>query len=187
MRIFAEKMVVLFLLVFFGLIVAGIYGAFHNQISYTVSPEYFTKFKFIQFALLDSPLPERVRASIVGFLASWWMGFPIGLLIGIVGFVQRGSRRMLKISLKAMLIAVGFTMVFGFCGLLYGFFQTTALQTVDYQNWYIPSNLNDTRRFICAGYMHNSAYLGGIISILVAWIYQITVRMRSRRYFDEKS
>ena len=25
---------------------AGIYGALHNQISYTVSPEYFTQFKF---------------------------------------------------------------------------------------------------------------------------------------------
>lgn len=32
---------------------AAIFGMLHDQISYTVSSEYYTKFKFIQFDLLD--------------------------------------------------------------------------------------------------------------------------------------
>ena len=35
---------------------AGVYGALHNQISYTVSPDYFHAFKFHQFGI-----PEGLR------------------------------------------------------------------------------------------------------------------------------
>ena len=159
MRILISKLLVLCFLVFVGLAAAGIYGAMHNQISYTVSPAYFTKFKFQQFGLTDASVPERVRASIVGFLASWWMGFPIGLLIGLVGFIHRGASAMLRVSLKAMLVAVGFTLLFGICGLVYGFAETSTINIGDYQNWSVPSDIANMRNFLCAGYMHNSAYL----------------------------
>src|SRR5713226_8829047 len=94
-----KRLLVYSLLVVLAVLVAGLYGIIHNQISYTVSPEYFTKFKFRQFGFVDMQLPERVRASMVGFLASWWMGIPIGLLVGAAGFMHRGPRRMFKVSL----------------------------------------------------------------------------------------
>src|SRR5262249_1358281 len=71
-----------------AVLVAGLFGMIHDQISYSVSTEYFTKFKFIQFHMLDAGVPERIRAAKVGFLASWWMGVPLGLLCGSAGFVQ---------------------------------------------------------------------------------------------------
>src|ERR1700676_2970104 len=88
-----------------AVLVAGLFGMIHDQISYSVSDEYFTKFKFIQFHLLDSDVPERIRAAEVGFLASWWMGIPLGLLCGSAGFVQRSPalmRRALSWSLLAI-------------------------------------------------------------------------------------
>ena len=94
-----KKFAVYLLVVALAIIVAGLYGMIHNQISYTVAPEYFTKFKFRQFGLTDIPLPNRVRASIVGFLASWWMGIPIGLLVGAAGFIHRDHREMLRVTL----------------------------------------------------------------------------------------
>lgn len=174
-----KKLLVYLALVVLAIALAALYGILHNQISYTVSPEYFTKFKFYQFGLVDSALPERVRASIVGFHASWWMGIPIGMLAGIPGFMHPGPRRMLNVSLQAMLMAVGFTLVFGLCGLVYGFLQTSSIDLAAYQNWWIPSDLENVRRFLCAGYMHNSAYLGGVLSIPVAWIYHIVVKLRA--------
>src|SRR5258708_39967535 len=95
-RFLMKKLLIYALLVVLAVLVAGFYGIIHNQISYTVSPEYFTKFKFRQFGFVDTQLPERVRASMVGFLASWWMGIPIGLLVGAAGFMHRGPRRMFK-------------------------------------------------------------------------------------------
>jgi amino acid transporter len=175
-----KKILVYVLIVVLAVFVAGLYGVAHDQISYTVAPEYFTKFKFRQFGFTDMPLPERVRASMVGFLASWWMGIPIGLLVGAAGFIHRGHRRMLRVSLWSLLIAVGFTLLFGLGGLIYGYFQTAHIDLADYRGWFIPDDVTDLRRFLCAGYMHNSSYLGGVLAILVAWAFHIFVKMRTK-------
>ncbi len=71
-----------------AILTAGAFGAPHDQISFTVSPEYFTKFKFHQFGLLDGSISKRLRAAEVGFLASWWMVIPLGPLVGSAGFIQ---------------------------------------------------------------------------------------------------
>ena len=152
----------------------------HNQISYTVAPEYFTKFKFRQFGLTEMPLPDRVRASMVGFLASWWMGIPIGLLVGAAGFIHRDHREMLRVTLWSFLVVIGFTFLFGLGGLLYGYFETAHIDVADYRGWFIPDDVTDLRRFLCAGYMHNSSYLGGVLAILVAWAFHIVMRLRTK-------
>ena len=175
-----KKFGVFVLLIVLAMFAAGLFGVVHDQISYTVAPEYFTKFKFRQFGFVDTPLPERVRASMVGFLASWWMGVPIGLLVGAAGFIHRGHRRMLKVSLWSLLVTVGFTLLFGLCGLLYGYFQTQHIDVAEYRGWFIPDDVTNLRRFLCAGYMHNSSYLGGVLAILVAWAFHIVVRVRVR-------
>ena len=135
-----RKLIVYLLLVFVAIGIAGTYGMLHNQISYTVSPEYFTKFKFDQFHLLNENIPERIRASTVGFMASWWMGFPIGLIAGLAGFIQKGPRQMLRISIEAMLVAVLFTLLFGLCGLAYGFYETKGVGALF--PIYVPKGLN---------------------------------------------
>lgn len=176
-----KKLIVYLLLIVIAVLVAGLYGIIHNQISYTVSPEYFTKFKFWQFGLVNVPLPERVRASIVGFLASWWMGIPIGLLVGAAGFIHRDHREMFRVTLWSMVIVVAFTLLVGLCGLWYGWHQTAHLDPSQYRNWYMDDSIVDLRRYLCAGYMHNSSYLGGMLAIPVAGIFHLIVRLRTVR------
>ena len=175
-----KKFGVFILIVVLAVIAAGLYGIVHNQISYTVAPEYFTKFKFRQFGFVDTPLPERVRASMVGFFASWWMGIPIGLLVAAAGFIHRGAGRMFRVSLWSLLIAVAFTLLFGLGGLLYGCIQTENIDVAGYRGWFIPDDVTDLRRFLCAGYMHNSSYLGGVLAIFVAWAFHVVVRVRTK-------
>jgi hypothetical protein len=50
----------------------------------------------------------------------------------------------------------------------------------DYDNWFIPEDVTNLRRFLCAGYMHNSSYLGGVVAILVAWTFHLIVRLRTK-------
>jgi len=172
-----KKFLIYLLLVAFSVLLAGFYGIIHNQISYTVSPDYFTKFKFRQFGFVDLPLPERVRASMVGFLASWWMGILIGLLVGAAGFFHRDYRRMFKVSVWSFGVVVAFTLLFGLCGLFYGYLQTTTINVAEYRGWFIPDDVVNLRRFLCAGYMHNSSYLGGVLATVAAWILHITVKL----------
>jgi len=177
-----KKLLVFVLVVVIAVVAAGAFGAIHDQISYTVSPEYFTKFKFKQFGFSEMAAPERARASLVGFLASWWMGIPIGLLVGAAGFVHRDHRRMLVVSIWSLGVVVGFTLLFGLCGLLYGVCRTSgsAINLADYQGWYIPEDVTDLRHYLRAGYMHNASYLGGVLAIVVAWIFHGIVRARAR-------
>src|ERR1043166_5820682 len=93
------KKIALFpILLIAGCICAGLYGALHDQISYTVSPDYYFAFKFHQFAIPPA-LQNRVGASIVGWRASWWMGIFIGIPVLLVGMMLPNGRSYVKHSL----------------------------------------------------------------------------------------
>ena len=163
-----------------AMLAAGLFGIVHDQISYTVAPEYFTRFKFIQFGLLDVPLPERARAGIVGFLASWWMGIPLGVLCGAAGFMQRTPALMARSLVWSLPGIAVFTLAVALAGLAYGGLQTSPADypRLDMQSagWYVPPGVMHLRRFLCAGYMHNAAYLGGVLAIPAAWLFHIIFR-----------
>ena len=108
------------------------------------------------------------------------MGIPIGVLVGAAGFIHRGPRRMLVVSLRSFVLVVAFTLLVGLIGLGYGFFQTSSIDLAAYKGWFIPPNVVDLRRYLCVGYMHNASYLGGALSIVAAWIYHGVIRVRAR-------
>jgi hypothetical protein len=172
-----EKIAILLYFVPLAVAAAGLFGVIHDQLSYTVSPEYFTKFKFIQFRLRDSRLPERVRAAKVGYLASWWMGIPLGLLCGAAGLIQRSPQLMMQALLWSLPVIVAFTLTVALAGLGFGYWRTQTIDVANYRRWFIPPDVKDLRRFLCVGYMHNAAYLGGAISILVAWLFHLIFRL----------
>jgi hypothetical protein len=164
-----------------AMLAAGLFGALHDQISYAVAPEYFTRFKFLQFRLLDPAVPERVRAAEVGFLAAWWMGLPLGVLIGLAGFLHRTADRMMRTLLWSIVISFGFALAFALGGLAYGYLQTGHIDPAAYSGWFVPNGV-DLRRFLCAGYMHNATYLGGALAIPVAWAFHVVVCLRGDRH-----
>lgn len=57
-----------------GGVLAGLYGIVHDQLTYSIGPEYFTKLKFEQFRWANLGLPPRVLVAEIGFLATWWVG-----------------------------------------------------------------------------------------------------------------
>lgn len=158
---------------------AGLFGVIHDQISYTVSSEYYTKFKFHQFNLPDAAVPERIRAAQVGFLASWWMGVPLGVFAGIAGFIHRTEAQMRRALLLSLPLVVCFVLVFALGGLAYGVFQTSHFDRGTYRGLYIPAGLEHPRAFLCVAYMHNSAYIGGILAIPLAWILHFGIKRRA--------
>jgi hypothetical protein len=165
-----------------AMVVAGLFGIIHDEISYSVSNEYFTKFKFIQFRLLDTNLPDRFRAGEVGFLASWWMGIPLGILCGLAGFIQRSPTLMWRALIWSLPVIATFTFAIALAGLAYGWRRTGTINVASYRGWFVPPDAIELRRFLCAGYMHNAAYLGGGLSIPAAWLFHLTFRARNSKH-----
>ncbi|MFK7755583.1 MAG: hypothetical protein AB8B53_01485 [Flavobacteriales bacterium] len=179
-----NKVIALILILILAPILGGIYGIIHDQITYSISEEYYTKFKFIQFGLENWGMgqnigtlktPEiilnnpRLGAAIVGTLATWWVGLIIGILLGLVGLIHRNGKEMFNASIRAIAITTGIALLTGLLGLLYG----KICLVENPPNWFLPDNLIERANFIMVGSMHNFSYLGGLIGLVCGIIFSI--------------
>ncbi|MFA0964933.1 hypothetical protein AB9P05_24205 [Roseivirga sp. BDSF3-8] len=172
-----KKLLIFILIIIIAPLLGGLYGIIHDQLTYSISPEYYTKFKFYQFGLMDMgneaifPQP-RIQVSVVGFMATWWMGVPIGLILGLVGFIHKDGSQMLRVTFRAMLITIAVTLLTGLLGLAYGIFHLAKTGV----HWKLPENLVDVSSFIAVGSMHNFSYLGGLFGLVAGVIYSIVMK-----------
>lgn len=72
-----RKILTIFLVAAMASVIAGLYGVINDQITFSISSEYYTKFKFIQFNLANENNIDKIKflrifVAIVGFLATWW-------------------------------------------------------------------------------------------------------------------
>ncbi len=151
-----------------GAIVAGIYGILHDQITYTISPEYFSKLKFDQFPYADFGLPDRVFVAEIGFLATWWVGLFCAWFLArrlipgqprhrAVGQIFRGFAIVLVCALLSAMIGFG-----------YGLWRGPG---ADYSSWDPVLDYLDIEHrwsFMRVAYIHNAGYLGGLAGLIVA-------------------
>jgi hypothetical protein len=158
-------------------IIAGLYGALHDQISYTVSPDYYYAFKFDQFAIPEN-LHNRVGAALVGWHASWWMGLFIGLPVLIIGLIMPDGRSYMLHALIAFAIVAVTTLLVGLGALAVASAIITPANLPDFG---YPDAVADKVAFARAGTMHNFSYLGGFLGILTASLYLIVARVRLAR------
>jgi hypothetical protein len=168
------KAALLPLLLLFGCLTAGIYGALHDQISFTASPDYFYAFKFHQFRI---PPEEQNRwgAAIVGWKATWWMGVIIGVPLLTAGLIIPGWRAYLRHCLIAFVVVASTALLFGLGALAVASATVSAANLPDF--WY-PEAPIDRVAFARVGIMHNFSYLGGFLGILTGMIYLAIARWR---------
>jgi hypothetical protein len=154
-----------------GALLAGIYGAAHDQVSYSISAEYFIKLKFQQFGYANFGFPPRVFAAEVGFLASWWVGMIVAWLLARLGLTELPPQK------RRTTIVVAFTIVFvcalvaGASGLLLGRAQSRCDDLSSWEPWERVLQLTDLRSFVTVAYLHNASYLGGLVGFIAAAIY----------------
>jgi hypothetical protein len=151
-------------------LIAGCYGVLHDQITFSIGPEYFRNFKFQLFSYADPGLGERVFASCVGFLATWWVG-------AIAGWIL--ARRILSTCSKDTAyrhLRAGFLIVFatavsgGLLGYLYGLWRGP---DADYSAWDPVLQrycVSDVWPFMRVAYIHNAGYLGALAGLLLTYI-----------------
>lgn len=111
----------------------------------------------------------RIQVAAVGFMATWWMGLPIGIILGLIGLVHKNAAQMFRSTIKAIGVTMIVAFMIGLVGLVYGKFYL-AKTGVD---WWLPQNLIDTGNFIAVGSMHNFSYIGGIAGMIAGCIYNV--------------
>ena len=107
------------LCVLIACLLAAALGALQNQLTYPVSPSWFHDWKFSQFDIPPA-LHGRVGASLVGLLATWWLGLILGLVLLIPCLFQPTARRMFSAFLKAALFVLAATLMAEIAAALWG-------------------------------------------------------------------
>ena len=175
-----QKIGVFFIMLFAAAVIAAIYGILHDQISYTFSEEYFTKFKFKQFRIPWANVVPRIGACYVGALATWWMGILIFFVLGPFGFMFSSPKEMAKHLSKSILIVMLVAFVTGIFGLIYGYYNVNETTLNQYTNWVWPGVENPIQ-FVRVGIMHNASYVGGAIGLVSGILYLLIAKRRNTK------
>lgn len=155
-----------------GSLIAAMYGIIHDQVTYTLSVEYFTKLKFHQFHYADLGWGPRGFAGAVGLLATWWVGFIAGWFLG-----RLGTKRLAQVEARRA-VGRGFALIFG-CGLIGGtsgwcIGRATTMNSIP-PHWapvLRQFEIDHAADFITVAHIHNGGYAGALVGFVIAalWI-----------------
>ena len=155
-----------------GALIAGCFGVLHDQITYTISPEYFTQMKFDQFRWADLGFPKRVFVAEIGFLATWWVGLVATWFLARLALPKFKSPQTRVI--KAVVYISGITTLFSVTGYLIGpwLFATRPGWCEGLQQM----GIWNPRAFHQVAGVHLASYVGA----LVGWIVMMVVFVKKR-------
>ena len=162
-----------------GGLLAGVYGVLHDQLTYSISHEYFTRLKFSQFHYLNFGLPPRVFVAEIGFMATSWVGFFAAWFIARITVPALPRATAFRLSLRGFAIVFAVAFAASIVGYLFGVWHS-----VDYSGWQdlaVPLQLDDLPSFVRVAYIHNASYLGGLIGLVAAIIYVRRLRNTETR------
>jgi hypothetical protein len=161
-----------------GALISGFYGVVHDQITYSISPEYFTRMKFEQFRAADFGFPERMFVAEIGFLATWWVGFFGGWFLGRIAVPVWPARQAWKHVMVGLVVMSGIAVLAGAVGFGLGLVQ----QEIGPMWIGMTDELGvlDVRAFMRVGYIHNAGYLGGLTGLVAAIVMLLGMKRRKK-------
>jgi hypothetical protein len=163
----------------FGAMISGGYGILHDQVTYSISGEYFTKLKFDQFRYAHFGFPVRVLVGEIGFLATWWVGFFGGWFLARLTVPFCSAGKAWSMCRRGFLVMIGAALLAGLTGHLLGAFHSP-----DYSFWADlceQRGIVDVPAFVHVGLIHNASYLGGLVGLVAAIVLVLRWRRAEQR------
>ena len=151
----------------FSTILFAVYGFLHDQVTYSISTEYFTKLKFDQFAWLRQGNSDRAFAGTIGFVAAGIMGWVMAWFL--VRCLLAGPPH--AVAMSNVWKAVGTVMLGSLLAAVTAFlYGCTALAEGPPESWLRKVQtlaIVDQRAFVHVAYIHNGSYLGGAAMLVM--------------------
>jgi len=171
-----KKIGIFVLFVLSACVIAALYGIVHDQLTFTISNEYYTKFKFVQFGLVDEfdagtdKVSPRLLVTLTGIIATWWTGLIAGPIIGLFVLLLPGKEAFFNQGLRGLIVALAVSAGVGLLGLLVGYVYFSPQVLAGNIHWNLGADIIAKTDYIAVGSMHNFSYLGGIIGIISALV-----------------
>jgi hypothetical protein len=153
-----------------GMVLGGLYGIVHDEITYTLCPEYFTRLKFKQFGWADLGLPERLHVAEIGFLATCCVGFfGVWFLARLAISSPKTSTEVGRHIGRGVLLMLAGAMAGGIAG---AFLQVDwlSMEPPDWETLAATHGITDVPAFARVASIHNGSYLGGFTGLVAGLI-----------------
>ena len=150
-------------LILSAILLAGIYGALFDQITYSVSNEFFTKMRFTQHRV-EGDVNNRWEVAKIGFENTWKVGLMLGTFLSLGGLLHSSNRKMLTVTMQSIAIAMLTGFLFGIIALLFAH-PTTEIAS--------EMNIENKEAFNKVLSMNNYSYVGGIIGMFLGLGWQV--------------
>ena len=155
-----------------GAVLGGLYGVLHDQITYSISEEYFTRNKFDQFSYAKPPMDSpRVFAGIIGFLATWWVGALVAWVLARISLAREGEMASPGRLARSFAIVFAVSIAAALSGFLYSLWRKSTGYATAWHDWMDDLGVVDREAFMSVGYIHNASYLGGCLGMMVGIAY----------------
>lgn len=144
----------------------------HDQVTFWLGPEYFTRFKVYQFGYEEVANPGRWVAAQIGFQASWWVGLFAGWFLGRVVIPRVALGRAARLGLWGVCLMLVVTLLFGFGGWVWAQWRLDEAGVAWWAGAMRGFDVVDVQAFATVGYIHNGSYLGALVGLIwaVVWV-----------------
>lgn len=151
-----------------GGMLGGVYGSVHDQVTYSISPEYFTRLKFAQFHYLDFGFSDRVLVAEIGFVSAGAMGLLAGWFLSRIALPKWDELVAVRKCLVDLCVVFLFAMLATPAGYVLGrvVFQDTEWLRSICQSLGVVERAD----FIAVACIHYASYAGGLLGLVVAFV-----------------
>ena len=161
-----------------SVLAALLYGAINDQITVTISPEYFLYGKELAHVIGDDPPMGRLRweAAKIGLKATWTAGLIFGVFLLLannpIRALPRLRNRQLVMYIPVILLIAAMCGVLGGVAGYHGFLTRfdSDFQAIVAADFYRPT------RFMCAWGVHLGDYIGGLLGTIAAVVFVVRQR-----------
>lgn len=150
-----------------GALLAGVYGVLHDQLTYSISPEYFQKLKFAQFHYVDFGWSDRSFVALIGFMASGAVGLVAGWFSGrrfLPGKAKSQAFRQVWHRFASVLMVAS---AFGGLGYFYGL-SFLPSESPAWEGTLEELQVRDRSAFLRVATIHIATYSGAAIGLLLS-------------------
>ena len=175
-----KKIISLIIIIFISIILSAIYGVNHNFIMSHISPEFYTKFTFFNFGILDDYGRKfsgnwTFALIWVGFFSTWWFGLFTGLIFGIIALKYNIGKQIFNKTFDSFFIIIVITILFGFIGYIIAEINPSEIIT----NYNLPFEIEHKIEFNKVAKINIYSYFGGIIGLIIGTYNQVRTYRRN--------
>jgi len=167
-----------------AVVAALVYGAVNDQVTVTISPEYFLYGKELAKTVGDPPssaLALRWGAAKVGFMATWSAGLAFGVVLLIANNPRRGLPRLPNRRLVGLLPMILLSAAaFGVAGGAVGYAGLFTHASADFEDL-VRADLWHPRRFMATWGVHLGGYVGSLFGTVAAVAMVVRGRLALRQ------